>query len=150
MWPLWREISWLKHLSKDRCMRRRYNYGMHASLAMHSKAHQEIFKETSILGMCIGERKGKWKNGRKLWRQTVHGCTCTRYLSLSPSFSFSSSIRTFYRESAIAHSLSYSILSPLILVLISSFSLYTHSSLFFYFISLQFIAIECLCTLAIN
>ena len=51
---------------------------LYASLAMHSKAHQEIFKETSILGMCIGERKEELTNDRKLWRQTVHGCTCNR------------------------------------------------------------------------
>ena len=115
-------------------MRRRCNYEMNASLAMHSRAHQDFLKETSILGMCIGERKEELTNGRNLWRQTVHGCTCTRYLSLSPSFSFSSSICTFYRESAIAHSFSYSILSSLILVFISSLPPYTHSSLFSYFI----------------
>ena len=88
-WLLWREISWLEDLSKDRCMRRRCNYEMNASLAMHSRVHQDFLKETSILGMCIGERKEELTNGRKPWRQTVHGCTCTRYLSLSLSLPLS-------------------------------------------------------------
>ena len=61
---------------------------MNASLAMHSIAHHDFLKETDILGMCMGERKKKWKNGRKLWRQTVHGCTCAGYLSLSLLLSF--------------------------------------------------------------
>ena len=51
--------------------------------------HIEILlKETSILGMCIGERNEESTNGRKLWRQTVHGCTCARYPSLSLPLSF--------------------------------------------------------------
>ena len=65
---------------------------MHASLAMHSKEHREIFKETSILDMCIGERKEEWENVRKVWRQTVHGCMCAGYLSLPLSFLFYSYI----------------------------------------------------------
>ena len=46
-----------KALEKDRCMRRRCDYEMNASLAMHSRAHQDFLKEISILGMCIGERQ---------------------------------------------------------------------------------------------
>ena len=61
-------------------MRRRCNYEMNASLAMHSRAHKVFLKETSILGMCIGDRKEELTNGRKPWRQTVHGC-----ISLSSS-----------------------------------------------------------------
>ena len=107
-WLLWREISWLKHLSKDRCVRRRCSYEMNASLAMHSRAHQDFLKETSILGMCIGERKEKLTNGRKLWRQTVHGCTRTRHFSLSLplyqlSFSFSLLFIPFLSRTAVEY-----------------------------------------------
>ena len=56
---------------------------MNASLAMHSRAHRDFLKETSIIGMCIGERKEELTNGSKPWRQTVHGCTCTRYFDYS-------------------------------------------------------------------
>ena len=101
---------------------------MYASLAMHSKAYQQIFKDTSILGMCIGERKEELSNGRKLWRQAMHGCTCTRYLSLffSPSFYFPSSICTFYRDDKVA-SLLLLILFPILFFLRSSQFLYHRS-----------------------
>ena len=64
-------------------MRRRCKYEMNASLAMHSRAHQDFPKETSILGMCISERKEELRNGRKPWRQTVH----VRVLDISLSSS---------------------------------------------------------------
>ena len=73
---------------------------MYASLAMHSRAHQDFLKEIGILGMCIGERKKEFTNGSKLWWQTVHGCTCSGHLSLPLSLSFSlfSPIHPFYRD----------------------------------------------------
>ena len=98
--------------------------------------HIKIFlKKTRILGMCMGERKKELANGRKLWwiTRTVHGCA--GHLSLA--FSIFSSISPFYHDNryscefSIVHSLFYSILSLLILVLTSSSLLfYTHSSRF--------------------
>ena len=93
-----------------------------------AKHIKKFSKETCILGMCIGERKEELTNGRKLWRQTVHGFTCTRYLSLflSPSFSFSSSIRTLYRDDKVASLLLF-ILFPILFLLRSSQFLYHRS-----------------------
>ena len=55
---------------------------------MHSRAHQNFLRGNDILGMCMDERKEELTNGRKLWWQTVHGCTCAEHLSLFLSLSF--------------------------------------------------------------
>ena len=101
---------------------------MYASLAIHSRAHQDFLKEIGILGMCMGERKEELTNGRKLQWQTVHGCTCAGYpsLFLSPSFSLFSSIHSFYRDDIVA-SLLLLILFPILFFLRSSWFLYHRS-----------------------
>ena len=122
-----REISCLKRLCKDRPTRR-CNYEMYASLAMHSRVHQDFLRETGILGMCMGERKEELTNSRKLWWQTVHRCTCAGHLFLSLSFSLFSSIHPFYRDDIFA-SLLLLILFPILFFLCSSYCLY-HCSRF--------------------
>ena len=80
---MWREISWLKNLSKDR-RTRKCNYEIYASLAMHSRTHQDFLRETVILSMCISGRKEELTNGRRLWWQTRID---VRMLDISLSFS---------------------------------------------------------------
>ena len=124
-------LMWLLHhlhLIKDRCTSRRCNHKMYASLAMHSRAHQDFIKETGILGMCMGERKDELTNDRKQQWQTAHGHTCAGHLSLfvSPSFSLISSIHPFYRDDIVASLLSF-ILFPILFFLRSSWFLYYRS-----------------------
>ena len=52
-----REISWLKHLSKDRCSRRKCEYGMYASLVMYSWVHQNVSKRDEYIGHVHGWTK---------------------------------------------------------------------------------------------
>ena len=133
-WSLLREISWLKHLSKDRRTRRRCDYGMYASLAMYSRAYQDIAKRDGYIGHVHGRTKWRidkrqnavvaysaWMYAR--WASLPLSLTCVfSFLFYSPILSWQCSCKFF-----IVNSLVYSILPLLILINTPSPLYYTYS-----------------------